>query len=208
MPCGSVMPRKHLHTARRCQLAIGARSRLIIFPGKCHGFGGELPELDQIRVMEPLQVDVRVHGCTITQHGKTLRDPGLTFARLRRRGAASYGEQFTSARRTAPRFCHIRARAGNERCSSKRTTKQSHRPRESPPELSGLRLPRFKPACRMSEWWRPRSRRTVCWEAHAGLACNRRRSRWWLPRRDESDRCRGGLLPQGVAPRSRGANYR
>jgi hypothetical protein len=58
--------RKHLAVARGSELAEGSRPGLIIFLAECHGFGSQHSQLDQICVLEPLKIDVRVHGTTIT----------------------------------------------------------------------------------------------------------------------------------------------
>jgi hypothetical protein len=82
--CRLAPTHEHLHVAGGNELAVNTRSRPVVLVGKCHRLGGELSQLNEIRELQPLEINVSVHGRTMARQSQARRDPVQTIARLRR----------------------------------------------------------------------------------------------------------------------------
>ena len=82
-------PSQHLNIACGDQFTVHAGARLVIFLCERHGLGGELPEPEQIRVVQPFEINASFHGVHSTHPNKRERDEGQTITGLHREGIFS-----------------------------------------------------------------------------------------------------------------------
>jgi uncharacterized membrane protein YoaK (UPF0700 family) len=93
--CGLAPPLEHLDVAGGDEFAVLLQPGLIVFPRELHRFGGECSQLDEIGVLQRLEFDVSVHGCTITHWRRTWREPLQIIPQLRRKRRPTIRNQFT-----------------------------------------------------------------------------------------------------------------
>jgi len=59
--CRFAPAHEYLYIAGRNQLTVNARSRPVVFLGKCQRFGSETSQPNEIRELQPLEINLRFH---------------------------------------------------------------------------------------------------------------------------------------------------